>query len=459
MPFVSINPANNQLLKTYESLTAAEVEERLNTAVRSFQKWRNTTYKTRANALRKAAEILLLEKAAIAATVTAEMGKPIAAAIAETEKCALACQHYAENGERYLADEDVPTNASRSFVRYQPLGVILAVMPWNFPLWQVFRFAVPTLFAGNVALLKHAPSVPQCALLIESVFRRAGFPEGVFQNLFIEVEQIRPLLEDPRVAAATLTGSEAAGRSMAQIAGSQIKKTVLELGGSDPFIVMPSAMANEELTNVTVNAAVKARVINSGQSCIAAKRFLVAESVYDEFARRFTLGMQALKSGDPTQQSTDLGPIATSQLLDNLHSQVERAVASGAHVLTGGRKIPGPGNFYEPTVLANVNRSIPVYYEEFFGPVAMLFKFKTIEEAIDIANDTTYGLAASVWSQDEQEQNILISGLEAGCVFVNSSVASDVRLPFGGIKRSGYGRELGLLGIREFVNIKTVWVK
>ena len=454
-----MNPATNELLRTYSPHVPEEIEAKLKLAAAAFGEWRNTPYARRSEALLRAGEILLSEKTTIAAIVTSEMGKTLASAIAETEKCALACRHYAEHGERYLADEIVGTTASRSFIKYQPLGVILAVMPWNFPLWQVFRFAAPALFAGNAGLLKHAPSVPQCALLIENIFRRAGFPEGVFQNLFIEVEQIQTLLEDDRVAAATLTGSEAAGRSLAKTAGSQIKKTVLELGGSDPFIVMPSAMANAELASGTVTAAVKARAINSGQSCIAAKRFLIAESVYDDFAGRFVEGMQALRSGDPMQSTTDLGPIATRRLLDNLHSQVERAVASGAEVLTGGKKMAGAGNYYEPTVLTNVQRGTPIYYEEFFGPVAMLFKFKSIEEAIEIANDTTYGLAASVWTRDPQEQEVFISRLEAGCVFVNSGVASDVRLPFGGIKRSGYGRELGAPGIREFVNIKTVWVK
>ncbi len=458
MPFESINPATNQLLRTYKTHTEAEVEVKLSDAEQAFRQWRQTPYSTRSIALLNLARILDNEKQAIAAIVTAEMGKPISAAIAEAEKCALACRYYAQHGEDGLRDVIVATSASRSFIRHEPLGIILAVMPWNFPLWQVFRFAVPALYAGNVGLLKHAPSVPQCALLIEDVFRRAGFPEGVFQNLFLEVEQIKFVLEDERVAAATLTGSEAAGRSLAQIAGSQIKKTVLELGGSDPFIVMPSAMANKNLATGTVAAAVKGRTVNSGQSCIASKRFLISEAVYDEFASQFVQGMEALKSGDPTLSATELGPIAAKRLLDRLQSQVDQAVAGGARVLTGGTKISGPGNFYKPTVLENVKRGTPIYYEEIFGPVAMLFQFRTVEEAVEIANDTRYGLGASVWSQDRQEQDFLIARLEAGSVFVNSNVVSDVRLPFGGIKRSGYGRELADVGIREFVNIKTVWV-
>ena len=366
----------------------------------------------------------------------------------------MACRYYAENGERHLADEPIATNASRSFVRYQPIGPVLAVMPWNFPFWQVFRFAAPALMAGNVGLLKHSSNVPQCALAIEDILRRAGFPDGAFQTLLIGAGATAAVIADDRVAAATLTGSEPAGRSVASLCGDRIKKTVLELGGSDPFIVMPSADLD-----AAIATAVKARTINSGQSCIAAKRFIVADSIYEDFERRFVETMKALKVGDPMEDATDVGPLATGAIRDELHAQVERAVASGARPLLGGHKIDGPGYFYEPTVLAGVPRRSDVFREELFGPVAMLFRVSGVAEAIEWANDSPFGLGASVWTTDDAEQSRFIDEIEAGAVFVNAMVASDPRMPFGGVKRSGYGRELGVFGIREFVNIKTVWCK
>ena len=381
------------------------------------------------------------------------MGKPLKAAIAEAEKCAWVCRYYADNAKHLLADQVVKTNAKRSYVRFQPLGAVLAVMPWNFPFWQVFRFAAPALMAGNVGLLKHASNVPQCALAIEDIFRRSGFQEGVFQTLLVGSDAVEAILNDPRVVAATLTGSEPAGRSVAGIAGKQIKKTVLELGGSDPFIVMPSADLDK-----AVEIAVKARTINNGQSCIAAKRFIVASSVYDDFATKFVEGMKALQVGDPMQDSTDIGPLATPQILDDLAEQVQEAVNSGARVLTGARKLDRPGNYYEATVLDNIDLRTPVSCEEIFGPVAMLFRAANIDEAISIANMTPFGLGSAAWTNDTAEQQRFIEELEAGSVFINGMVASDPRLPFGGVKNSGYGRELAEYGIREFVNIKTIWI-
>jgi len=366
------------------------------------------------------------------------------------------CRYYADNAAQHLADEIVETNASRSYVRYQPLGVVLAVMPWNFPFWQVFRFAAPALMAGNVGLLKHASNVPQCALAIEDIFRRAGFAEGVFQTLLIGSDAVRRVLEDERVAAATLTGSEPAGRSVASIAGNQIKKTVLELGGSDAFIVMPSANLQEAAAT-----AVKARTINNGQSCIAAKRFIVHEQIYNEFEKLFVEAMENLRVGDPLDESTDIGPLATGQILKDLEEQVQVSVAAGAKILTGGHKFKTDGDlalghFYQPTVLADIPKDTPAYSDEIFGPVASLFRVKNIDEAIALANSTEFGLGAAAWTGDEGERDRFIDELEAGCVFINGMVASDPRMPFGGIKHSGYGRELGEFGIREFVNVKTV---
>jgi succinate-semialdehyde dehydrogenase/glutarate-semialdehyde dehydrogenase len=379
--------------------------------------------------------------------------------VSEAEKCAWVCRYYAENAAAHLADEIVETNATKSFVRYQPLGAILAVMPWNFPFWQVFRFAAPALMAGNVGLLKHASNVPQCALAIEDIFLRAGFDQGLFQTLLIGSETVTSVLEDARVAAATLTGSEPAGRSVAGLAGKQIKKTVLELGGSDPFIVMPSANLEEAVTT-----AVKARTINNGQSCIAAKRFIVHEQIYDRFETEFVAAMKQLRIGDPLDEKTDIGPLATAQILRDLEEQVNVSVAQGAKLLTGGQrpKLAGDlarGNFFEPTVLADIPKDAPASCDETFGPVASLFRVASIDQAIELANSTTFGLGSSAWTNDAGERERLINELEAGSVFINGMVASDPRLPFGGVKHSGYGRELSYFGIREFVNIKTVWIK
>jgi len=459
MAIASINPATLETLKTFEPLGDQQLDEKLQRAFEVFQSYRRTSFADRAPLMLRAAGILESEKQDFARLMTLEMGKPINAAVQEVEKCAWVCRYYAENAERHLADEIIETNATKSYVHFQPLGVVLAVMPWNFPFWQVFRFAAPGLMAGNVGLLKHSSNVPQCALAIEDIFHRAGFPESAFQTLLIGSDLVQRVLEDPRVAAATLTGSEPAGRSVASIAGKQIKKTLLELGGSDPFIVMPSA----DLEAATATA-VKARTMNNGQSCIAAKRFIVHAQVYDEFEKRFVESMKKLRVGDPLTESTDIGPLATEQILKDLEEQVKVSVAAGAKILTGGRKFKADGDlarghFYEPTVLVDIPKGSPAYQDEIFGPVASLFRVGNIDEAIELANATSFGLGAAGWTNDESEIKRFIDEIEAGSVFINGMVASDPRLPFGGVKNSGYGRELGEFGIREFVNIKTVWIK
>ena len=454
MSIASVNPATGETLKTFEALSEPQINEKLQLAAETFRSYRHTPLAERESMLLRAAEILETEKNDFARLMTTEMGKPIKGAVGEAEKCALVCRYYAEHARHHLADQLVETNASKSYVCFQPLGPVLAVMPWNFPFWQVFRFAAPALMAGNVGLLKHASNVPQCALAIEDIFRRAGFPEGTFQTLLVGSEAVQRILEDPRVVAATLTGSEPAGRSVASIAGKQIKKTVLELGGSDPFIVMPSANLQEAVTT-----AVKARTINNGQSCIAAKRFIVATEIYDSFERMFVEEMKGLRVGDPLNESTDIGPLATEQILKDVDEQVKTSVAAGAIVLTGGKRLDQGGNFYEPTVLVNVPLDSPASCEEIFGPVAMLFRVNDIDEAIELGNATSFGLGAAAWTNDVEEQNRFAEELEAGSVFLNGMVASDPRLPFGGIKNSGYGRELSEFGIREFMNIKSVWIK
>ncbi len=453
MAIASINPATGETLEEFPAFDDSEIEKRLNVAERAFMHQRRRSFAKRGQLMMTTASLLEHEKDNLARTITLEMGKLFRAAQDEIVKCARGCRFYAENSERFLEDEPAQTDAARSYVRYQPLGTVLAIMPWNFPFWQVFRFAAPALMAGNVALLKHAANVPQCALAIENVFCRAGFDEGVFQTLLIESKQVEKLIVDPRVKAVTLTGSEKAGSDVGSTAARHIKKSVLELGGSDAFIVMPSADFEDAL-----RTAVKARTINSGQSCIAAKRFFVADEIYDNFLRQFVERMRALKIGDPLEPATELGPLATDQILQSVHEQVQKSIAAGAKLLTGGNRIHGPGFFYEPTVLINVPTGSPACCEEVFGPVASVFRVRDADEAVERANDTTFGLGASAWTNNPAEQELFTSELETGMVFINAMVASDPRLPFGGVKHSGFGRELGAVGIREFANTKTIWI-
>lgn len=454
MAIATINPATGETLKTFEPLNDTEIAAKLDLAQQAFAQYRQTSFPERSQWLNTAASILEQDQADFAKIMTIEMGKPYKAAIAEVEKCASVCRYYAENAVDFLADVSVKTDASHSFVRYQPLGIILAVMPWNFPFWQVFRFAAPALMAGNVGLLKHASNVPQCALAIADIMQRAGFPEGVFQTLLIGAAKVADLMADERVKAATLTGSEPAGASLAAAAGKQIKKTVLELGGSDPFIVLESADLAAAATIATT-----ARMLNTGQSCIAAKRFIIAEAIADQFEKLLLEKFTALKVGDPMLPDTDLGPLATPDILQDLDQQVQTAVKSGGKVLTGGHPLDMRGNFYPATIIIDIPIDSPIAQEEFFGPVALLFRVPDIDAAIKLANATPFGLGASAWTNNDQERDRLIAEIEAGAVFINGLVKSDPRLPFGGIKRSGYGRELSIQGIHEFMNVKTVWVK
>lgn len=453
MAIATINPATGEVLKTFQPLTDAEIEKKIQLAVTTFKAERNTPFTVRAKRMLKAAEILERDKDKFAHLMTLEMGKTYKSAVAEAVKCTTACLYYAENAQKMLADEVVDTGAKKSFIRYLPIGPILAVMPWNFPFWQVFRFAAPALMAGNVGLLKHASNVPQCALAIESIFLEAGFPEGAFQTLLIGSGTVDALLSDPRIVAATLTGSEQAGIQVGMGAARRIKKVVLELGGSDPFIVMPSADMES-----AVSTAVQARVQNNGQSCIAAKRFIVHEKIADEFERKFVSKMQSLQVGDPFDEKTDVGPLSTPDAVKDLDTEVQKTIRAGAKLLTGGHPIQRTGNFYAPTVLTDIPKNSPAYGEELFGPVASVFRVRDQDEAIRLANDVRFGLGSSVWTNDEKERERFINELEAGMVFINKMVASDPRIPFGGVKASGHGRELGAVGIREFVNAKTVWV-
>src|SRR5579862_8392049 len=453
MPIATTNPATGEVVKTFQPLSDAEIEKKLQLAVNVFKSERKTPFAVRSERMRKAAEILERDKEKFAHLMTLEMGKTYRSAVAEAVKCTTACRYYAENIEKFMADEVVQTGAKKSFIRYLPIGPILAVMPWNFPFWQVIRFAAPALMAGNVGLLKHASNVPQCALAIESIFLEAGFPEGAFQTLLIGSAQVDAVLNDPRVVAATLTGSEQAGIQVGIGAAKRIKKVVLELGGSDPFIVMPSADLEAAITT-----AVQARIQNNGQSCIAAKRFIVAEPIAEEFEKKFVARMKSLQVGDPFDEKTELGPLATADAVKTLDADVQKTVKAGAKLLTGGHPLKREGNFYAPTVMTNIPKDSPAYGEEFFGPVASIFRVKDQDEAIRIANDVRFGLGASAWTNDEEERERFINELEAGMVFINKMVASDPRIPFGGVKASGHGRELGMVGMREFVNAKTVWI-
>lgn len=455
MAIATINPATGEIVKTFEPLSDAEIEAKLDRAQQAFRAYRRVPMPQRAAWMKAAAEILEQESERFGKLMTLEMGKTLKSAIAEVQKCASVCRYYADNAADFLADAPAQTDASHSFVRYEPIGAVLAVMPWNFPFWQVFRFAAPALMAGNVGLLKHASNVPQCALAIEEIFLQAGFPEGVFQTLLVGSDKVANLVTDDRVKAATLTGSEYAGMSLASLAGKQIKKTVLELGGSDPFIVLPSADLDAAAATATA-----ARTINSGQSCIAAKRFIVANAIADEFEQRFVEKFKALQIGDPMDATTDIGPLATPDILKELDGLVQSCIQKGARALVGGQPLSDTkGNFYPPTILTDFSVGSPAFTEEFFGPVALLFRVADIDEAIALANNSPFGLGASAWTTDEAERDRLIDEIEAGAVFINGMVKSDPRLPFGGIKRSGYGRELSIQGIHEFVNIKTVWVK
>jgi succinate-semialdehyde dehydrogenase/glutarate-semialdehyde dehydrogenase len=453
MSISTINPATGKTIRTFEPYTTARINECIDRAVTAYRQHRQTSFSDRAARMRKAAGILDAECRELGQLMTLEMGKPFKAAIAEAEKCATACRYYADNAEHFLADEPVSMEGSQAWVAFQPIGVVLAIMPWNFPLWQVFRFAAPALMAGNVGLLKHASNVPQCALAIEDIFRRAGFVNGAFQTLLIGSEAVEGIIADPRIAAVTLTGSEGAGRSVGAAAGRNLKKSVLELGGSDPFVVMPSADLEAAVTT-----AVTARLINNGQSCIAAKRFIIHEKIYDEFLKKFVARVSSIAVGDPMDEKTELGPLATAAIRDGLDAQVQASVAKGARVLTGGKKLEREGYYYAPTVLIDIPPDAPASRDELFGPVASVFKAKDLSDAIRIANGTTFGLGASAWTRDDAERDRFIADVESGLLFINGMVVSDPRLPFGGVKHSGFGRELGEFGIREFVNIKSVRV-
>jgi succinate-semialdehyde dehydrogenase/glutarate-semialdehyde dehydrogenase len=451
--FQSVNPATGDVLETFEETAPAVLDRILERADAASRDWRRQPVRERAERLRAAGRILRERKAAYARTMALEMGKPLAQGVGEAEKCAWACDYYAEHAEAFLAEQPRDTDATRSYVRFDAIGAVLAIMPWNFPFWQVFRFAAPALAAGNAGILKHAANVSRCALEIEEVMRDAGFPDGLFRSVFLAPQAVGAVIADPRVRAVTLTGSDRAGSQVAEQAGRHIKKTVLELGGSDPFIVLEDA----DVTRAA-KAAADARLINSGQSCIAAKRFIVVDRVADRFIAQFTAEMRARRVGDPLDPATVVGPQARLDLRANLHRQVQESVARGAQAVVGGQLPDGPGAFYPPTVLVAVQHGMPAFDEETFGPVAAVTRAKDEADAIRLANASTYGLGASVWTEDRKRGERVAQAIEAGSVFVNGLVKSDPRLPFGGVKRSGYGRELSEYGLREFVNIKTVWV-
>ena len=453
MSIQSINPATGAVLETFQEMSTSEIDEILEAAETTFREWRKRPFVERTKRMRQAAALLRAGKEKYARTMALEMGKPIVQGEMEAEKCAWACDYYAEHAEAFLAEQPRETDASRSYIRFDPLGPVLAIMPWNFPFWQVFRFAAPALMAGNAGILKHASNVPRCALQIEEVFRESGFPENLFRTVLVGSGKVAGIIADPRIRAATLTGSDSAGSKVAEQAGREIKKTVLELGGSDPFIVLEDADVQK-----AAKTAADARLINSGESCIAAKRFIVVEKVANTFLEVFVAEMRSRKMGDPLDRQTQVGPQARHDLRESLHRQVEESVKRGAQLLLGGRMPESPGAFYPPTVLAGVNKGMPAFDEETFGPVAAVIRARDEGDAIRLANDSPFGLGASLWTQDRERAEQLVGEIEAGCVFVNELVKSDPRLPFGGVKRSGYGRELSEYGIREFMNIKSVWM-
>jgi len=449
----AINPTDNRVIKEYPEHSEQEVKKIISLVQEEFRFWRQISMIQRSGLMRRAAQILRQRRDEFAGLITLEMGKIIREARAEVEKCAWVCDYYAENAEKFLKEEEVKTDASSSYVAFEPLGVILAVMPWNFPFWQVFRFAAPALMAGNAAVLKHASNVPGCALAIEEIFREAGFPANLFRTLLIKAPLVEKVIKDRHIQAVTLTGSEPAGKAVAALAGREIKKTVLELGGSDPFIVLEDADLEK-----CVQTAVQARMLNAGQSCIAAKRFIVAEPLLEKFEKQMTERVKSLKVGNPADESTDVGPLAREDLVDEIDRQVRDSVKAGARLLTGGKRPEGSGSFYLPTVLSDVKKGMPVYDEETFGPVAAVIPVQDEDEAVAVANDSEFGLGASIWSRNTEKAKTLAREINTGSVFINGMVKSDPRLPFGGIKKSGYGRELSHYGIKEFVNIKTVWI-
>jgi succinate-semialdehyde dehydrogenase/glutarate-semialdehyde dehydrogenase len=447
------NPATGELIKDYPEFTIDQIADIIDRSDRTFKEWRKVDFGERSKLMSAAAQELRDNKQVYAELMTMEMGKIISESNAEVEKCAWVCEYYAEHAEQFLADEQIETDAGKSYVAYDPLGVILAVMPWNFPFWQVFRFAAPALMAGNAALLKHASNVPGCAIAIEGVFKNAGFPADLFKTLLISSDKVEVILKNPKVKAATLTGSEWAGKSVASIAGAEIKKTVLELGGSDPYIVLKDADMDK-----CIKTGVQARMINSGQSCIAAKRFLVVKSQLAEFESKTTELMSQLKTGDPMNPDINAGPLARPDLVDEIDKQVQESVKQGAKLLCGGKRIPGKGSYYEPTVLSGVKKGMPVFDEETFGPIMAIISVENEDEAIKLANDSQFGLGAALWTSDLKHAESLARQIESGAVFINGLVKSDPRMPFGGIKKSGFGRELSQFGIREFVNIKSIWI-
>lgn len=448
------NPFNYKVIQSFQALKEKEVDQKLKNAENTFQEWQQVSFQERADLMRKIAQLLRADAERLGAIITLEMGKVIKEAKGEVEKCAWVCEYYAENAERFLLDEIIDAGEGQSFITYQPLGTVFAIMPWNFPFWQVFRYAAPTLMAGNVCVLKHAPNVPQCALAIEELFLKAGFPVGAFQSLLIEVDLVEQIIAHPSVQAVTLTGSERAGASVASLAGKYIKKSVLELGGSDPYIVLPDADLER-----AVPTAVKSRMLNTGQSCIAAKRFLVHEDIAEDFTEKMRAEMENLQLGDPSKIESDYAVLARQDLVDGLDNQVQASISKGAKVVLGGNRGENTGAFYQATILKDIPMNAPAFSEELFGPVASIFTFTTEEEVLNIANGSDYGLGASIWSQDLERATNLARKVQSGAVFVNDMTKSDPRLPFGGIKKSGYGRELSYLGIREFTNIQTIWVK